>query len=240
MPYKDPKKHRDYYRDYMSKRRGAAAKPESAPQEDPSDRAKLEARIRELKDELARERDRRKPAAPAAQAPPPPADDPASLSMTAQQKLEAYKRQVERDVTRKLEAQFEQRVRDEAYQLFDRSLEMWINRFEAAEHQIKEFGAMINRRKPILSRKYFRLFQARVPPDTGGTHDLAVEFNSKAEVIEAVLCGSKDEQREWGRPSSLARSVEELKTAREKRHAERSERAKRAAATRRANKSPTT
>jgi hypothetical protein len=86
--------------------------------------------------------------------------------MTVQQKLEAYKRQIKRE----LEAQFEQRVNDEALQWFDHSLQMWINRFEAAERQIKEFGEMINRRKPILSnRKFFRLIKASVQPDKGGT-----------------------------------------------------------------------
>jgi hypothetical protein len=155
----------------------------------------------------------------------------ASLSMTAQQKLEAYKRQIEREITRKLEAQFEQRVQDEARQWFDHSLQMWCNRFEAAERQIKEWNSLLNRHKPILSRRMFRIIHASVQPDKGGTHDVAVEFNSKADVIETVLCGSKDEQQSWARTARMP-NREELMAAREKVRAENSARAKRAAATR--------
>src|SRR5215468_8902035 len=51
MPYKDPKKHRDYYRDYMRRRRaGQQATPK--PRAPASDIAK-DARIRELEGELA-------------------------------------------------------------------------------------------------------------------------------------------------------------------------------------------
>src|SRR5262249_53145932 len=57
MPYSDPKKHRDYYRDHMRRRRAgkAAAKPKPA---DAAAVAKLEARIRELEDALTTERKR--------------------------------------------------------------------------------------------------------------------------------------------------------------------------------------
>jgi hypothetical protein len=189
--------------------------------------AELEAEIARLKAdkaELARVRERDEQAGAA------------SLSMTAQQKLEAYKRQIEREVTRKLEAQFEQRVNDEARRWFDQSLQSWCNRFAAAERQVKEWDKMFNRRKPILSKRMFRLVKASVQPDKGGTHDVAAEFNSKAEVIETVLCGSEAEQRDWARVSSLPRSVEELMAAGEKRRARDSAKAKRAAATRAANK----
>jgi hypothetical protein len=162
--------------------------------------------------------------------------DPASLSMTAQQKLEAYKRQIEREVTRKLEAQFEQRVNDEAFQWFDQSLRSWIGRFEAAERQIKEWGKMFERRKPIMSKRTFRMIQASVQPDKGGTHAVAAEFNSNAKVIETVLCGSEAEQGQWARVSNLP-SREELEALRAKKQAENSARAKRAAATRAARKS---
>jgi hypothetical protein len=54
-----------------------------------------------------------------------------------------------------------------------------------------------------------------VQPDKGGTHKVAAEFNSKAEVIEAVLCGNEAEQRQWARLAPMP-SVEELKAAREK------------------------
>jgi hypothetical protein len=153
--------------------------------------------------------------------------EPVSLSMTAQQKLEAYKRQIKRE----LEAQFEQRVEDEARQWFDHSLQVWCNRFEAAERRIEELNNMLKRHKPILSRRMFRIIHASVQPDKGGTHDVAVEFNAKADVIEAVLCGSKDEHQRWARVAQLP-NLEELKAARAKVQAENSARAKRAAATR--------
>jgi len=50
MPYSDPKKHRDYYRDYMRRRRAGQAKAKPKPA-DSEAIAKLEARIRELEAE---------------------------------------------------------------------------------------------------------------------------------------------------------------------------------------------
>ena len=152
--------------------------------------------------------------------------------MTAQQKLEAYKRQVKREVTREIEAQFDQRVETEARQLFDETLKWWHSHFEQAERTIKEFDATLNRRKPIMSKRMFRILMASVQPDKGGTHAAAAEFNSKREAIEAALCGSEAEQRKWALPDRLARTREELMAARAKVQAENSARAERAAATR--------
>jgi hypothetical protein len=69
MPYKDSQKHRDYYREYMRRRRaGQAAQPKPASAADGAI-AKLKARVRELEAELARrkaqERAAIKPAGPA-------------------------------------------------------------------------------------------------------------------------------------------------------------------------------
>ena len=156
--------------------------------------------------------------------------DPASFSMTAQQKLEAYKRQIKRE----LEAQFEDRVRAEAEQLFDTTLRSWHARLEAAERQIKEFDRQLDRRKPIISRQTWRAMLAGVQPDRGGTHTAAVEVNTNREAIEAALCGSEAEQRKWALPlrADLPRSRAELMAAGAKAAAERSERAKRASAAR--------
>ena len=156
--------------------------------------------------------------------------DPASLSMTAQQKLEAYKRQVKREVTREIEAQFDQRVETEARQLFDETLKWWHSHFEQAERTIKEFDATLNRRKPIMSKRMFRILMASVQPDKGGTHAAAAEFNSKREAIEAALCGSEAEQRKWALPSGV--TLAEMMENRAAYDAKNRERAKRAAATR--------
>jgi hypothetical protein len=152
--------------------------------------------------------------------------NPASFSMTAQQKLEAYKRQIKRE----LEAQFEDRVRAEAEQLFDTTLRSWHARLEAAERQIKEFDRQLDRRKPIISRPTWRAMLAGVQPDRGGTHTAAVEVNTNKEAIEAALCGSEAEQRKWALPSGV--TLAEMMENRAAYDAKNRERAKRAAATR--------
>jgi hypothetical protein len=179
--------------------------------------AKLEARIRELEAELARER-----------ALPPP-------SKTERQELAAYKRQIKSEVRRELEAQFEQRVDAGARELLDYNIKRWLDQFRAAERRIKDFSEKLNRLTPIMPRKLFRQLQAAAHSDRSGSNELAVHFNNNKEVIEAALCGSEAERRKWElTPPPMSRA--ELDAAREKVRAEKSARAKRAAATRAARK----
>ena len=86
-----------------------------------------------------------------------------------------------------------------------------------------------------VSKRTFRIMQAGVQPDRGGTNAAAAEFNDNKEVIEAVLCGSEAEQRKWElTPPPMSRA--ELDAARERVRAENRARATRAAATRAARK----
>jgi hypothetical protein len=177
----------------------------------------------------------REPAKPAAK--PAVEIDPTSLSKTERAELAAYKRQVKSEIRRELEAQFEQRVGVEAKSMVDYSLMVWFERFKQAEAKINEFDSKISRCKPIISRKTFRILMASVQPDKGGTHEAATEFNDNRPVIEAVLCGSKDEYQRWARLAlTPLPNREEFEAARERVRAENSERAKRAAAKRAARK----
>jgi hypothetical protein len=169
---------------------------------------------------------------------PSPTDaavDPASLSKTERQELAAYKRQIKSEVRRELEAQFEQRVRAEAKEMVDYNVMLWFDRFKVVEAKIKDFNEKIGRYKQIISRRTFRIMQAGVQPDRGGTNAAATEFNDNKEVIEAVLCGSEAEQRKWElTPPPLSRA--ELDAIRERVQAQNSARAKRAADTRAAKR----
>ena len=190
-----------------------------------TDNAKIasrEAHIRELEAELARERARHEELPP--------------LSKSERLVIAAYKRQIKSEVRRELEAQFEQRANAAAWELLDYNIKLWLDQFRAAEQRIKDFDQKISRSKPIMSKRMFRMLVASVQPDKGGTHELAVEFNTNRAVIEAVLCGSEAEQRKWALPSRLPRTREELDAARAKVQAENSARAKRAAATRAAKR----
>jgi hypothetical protein len=185
------------------------------------------ARITELEAELARERHEHKEALAKFGNMDAVTKYPPTMSKTDRQELAAYKRQIKSEIRRELEAQFEQRVNDEARQWFDHNIEVWCNRFAIAEGLIQKWNDMFSRNKPITSRRVFRQIRASMHPDKGVPHEVAVEFNAKADVIEAVLCGSKDEQEKWARTARRP-NLAELMAAREKVRAER--RAKRAAA----------
>jgi len=196
-------------------------KPETKLAEIASAVAPLEARIRELEAELARERARH------VELPP--------LSKAERPELAAYKRQIKSEIRRELEAQFEQRVNAAAQNLLDYNIKRWLDQFRAAEQRIKDFDAKLSRYKRIISKRTFRIMQAGVQPDRGGTNAAAAEFNDNKEVIEAVLCGSEAEQRKWElTPPPMSRA--ELDAARERVRAENRARATRAAATRAARK----
>jgi hypothetical protein len=227
MPFKDPEVRRRYFRELMRRRRaGQQAKPKpSAPAADAAKDREI-ARLKACLAELEAERERAREVLP-------------PLSKTERQELAVYKRQIKSEIRRELETQFEQRVDAAARELLDYNIKRWLDQFQAAEQRIKDFDAKLSRYKRIISKRTFRIMQAGVQPDRGGTNAAAAEFNDNKEVIEAVLCGSEAEQRKWElTPPPMSRA--EMEAAREKVRAENSARAKRAAATRAARKSQKT
>jgi hypothetical protein len=239
MPYKDAKKHRDYYRDYMRRRRAgeAAGRPKAEASHTAAPAVKahtaapaLEARVRELEAQLAGERARRDEQAGAA--------DAESLPKSYRERFEAMCRRQARE--------FEWRVKQaadaEARRLFDEFfLPNLRKRLEENEQQNKHIDAVLNGRKPIISKALFQKWWAYANPGTRDQmseadhlrlwHALtAKEGNRK--LIEIVLCGKEADRVKQAPIASFA----ELMAAREKVSAENSARAKRAAATRAAAK----
>jgi hypothetical protein len=188
--------------------------------------AKLEARIRELEAELARAR------ADAVK----PGDD---LPKSYRERYEARVRRLERE----FEDRVKQRAGAEASRLLDEVfLPNLRERLEKAEHQQKVIDGALDRRRPLMTKALFRKVLACLHPDsrTGASETMRNEafaaFSEKnkdgVNQIEIALCG-----READRPKGRPRPTwAEIMAAREKVRAERSARAKRAAATRAARK----
>jgi hypothetical protein len=158
---------------------------------------RLQVRIRELEAELTRERARKAPSA-AAQA---PQDATATLSKTAQQKLEAAIRQHKRT----LDLQFEQRVSDEIRRRLEETVLPTLNRREA------EYLKGINAHNGYIPRaKYLAMWRCLHPDSRGSVsdHKLAEAFRILAD-LERVLV--KKEEREtvsashWTADAMMAR-----------------------------------
>ena len=151
--------------------------------------------------------------------------DPASLPKSYRERFEAMCRRQARE--------FEDRVKQQANAegrrlLDDIFLPHLRKRLEDAERQNKHLEAVLDRRRPIISKRLLRLLQAAAHSDRSGSHELAVEFNSKRQEIEIALCG-KEADRPKGPPLP---TWAEMMANRAAYDAKNRERAKRAAATR--------
>ena len=166
--------------------------------------------------------------------------DPATFSMTAQQKMDAWKRQQMRAMAR----EFDQRVLVESRRLLDESLlPTYRERLEYTERQIKAIDKALDRRSPLISKAMYRIILACLHPDSrkGATEEMFtkafVAFSNKGDrdkvnKIEIALCG-KEADRPKGPPLP---TWAEMMAGRAAYDAKNRERAKRAAATRAARK----
>jgi hypothetical protein len=188
---------------FRRKAEGTSAKP---------DIASLEQRIAELERENAKLR--AKPAKPSE-----PTVDPASLSMTAQQKLETAIRQA----TKRLEVECLARARAEVRRWWDEMAMPSYNQDHERHRQV------IESRKGVMNKATFNLIRRALHPDFMPDPDKKEtcakafhEFNKH----ELVLLKEKELPTSGAPP--LPKTVAELLALREKAEAER--RAKRAAA----------
>src|SRR5262249_49275915 len=188
--------------------------------------AELHARIRELKAKLEHEHERPARAIEV---------DPASLPKSYRERFEAMRRRLEQD----FEWRVKQRAQEETRRIIEESdLPYWREQVEKAEKEAKWLDGILNKRRPIVSKKIFRIFSAAVQPDTRTTltaamlHDAAVEFNRNKQKIEIALCGKEAERPKRTLPpeAELPRTRADLMARKAARTAR--ERAKRAAATR--------
>jgi len=186
MPIRDDTARRNYMRDYMKKRRAGGAAPKQP--------------VSPVKPDLV------KPVKPAE-----PVIDPATLSMTAQQRLEA----AIRAHTRKLDAEFAWRVQADIKRLID---EMVLPQYNEEHDHHRE---IIKSHKGVFDNATYRQILARLHPDTGGTAELFDLFKK----LERVL--RKPEEKPSNIPP-LPKTFEELMAHKRKVDAER--KAKRAAA----------
>jgi len=96
----------------------------------------------------------------------------------------------------------------------------------------------LDRRNPLVSKRTLRLMIGGAHPDRGGTDAAAAEVNGNRKAIEIALCSKEAERPKMPSHTDVPRTWTEMMAAREKVKAENSERAKRAAATHAARKSP--
>jgi hypothetical protein len=189
--------------------------------------AELEAEVARLTTELARGRERDEQAGAA------------SLPKSYRERFEAMCRRQNRE----FEWRVEQAADTEARRLFD---ELFVpnlrKRLEENESLNKTLDEVLRARRPLMSKALFRKILACLHPDSraGASEKMFNEafaaFNEKGEdgvnKIEIALCGKEADRVQRPPPPSWA----EMMAAREKVRAENSARAKRAAATRAANK----
>jgi hypothetical protein len=161
--------------------------------------------------------------------------DLASLPKSSRERFEALVRRQERE--------YEARVRYAAdvearRKLDEIMLPHWHKRLDEVVGMLER----LDRRRPIIAKKTFRILQACVQPDSRGNltkemlHDAAVVFNTKKQEIEIALCGKEAERPKPPSHTDVPRNWAEMEAARAKAQAENRARAKRAAATRAARK----
>jgi hypothetical protein len=162
--------------------------------------------------------------------------DPASLSMTAQQKLEAYRRQIER----KLDIEFEYRVREELKRhLDDVALPSYLKEIAALERSIRDRRGIMDRvtyRKILACLHVERLIQLLNISITELDPALKKRFDEAFTLFTELEKRVLNEKESPTTFRKMPSTYEELMAAREKVGARNSERAKRAAATRAAAK----
>jgi hypothetical protein len=110
--------------------------------------------------------------------------DPASLSATAQKKLETAIRQHKRQ----LDAQFSQAVNDRVKEVLDN----WLPDYE---QKLREAERVINTYEGLISRADFRKIWACLHPDRGASQTMLAEAFDIFSKHEQVLVKKEKEQR---------------------------------------------
>jgi hypothetical protein len=178
--------------------------------------AALEARIRKLEAQLARER-----------AAPP--DDPASLPKSYRKRFEAMVRRQNRE----FEARVKHHAQQEARRVLDEiSLPYWHKRLDEISSQL----AGLDRLRPLMAQATRRLILACLHSDSRMNtsekrlNEAFVAFNDKR--IEIALCGKEAERPKMPSHADVPRTWTEMMANRAAYDAKNRARARRAAATR--------
>jgi hypothetical protein len=141
-----------------------------------------------------------------------PIIDPASLSATAQKKLETVIRQHKRH----LDAQFSQTVKDRIKEVLDD----WLPDYE---QKLREAEQVINTYEGLMSRADFRKIWGCLHPDRGASKTMLAEAFDLFAKHERVLVKKEKEQRQpkMPFPQTYAEAMAMKQAVREQRRAQR-------------------
>jgi ParB family transcriptional regulator, chromosome partitioning protein len=95
-----------------------------------------------------------------------------ALSMSATQKLDAYKRRLDRE--------YAWRMKEEAQALAQEQIRKWLDYWKEQE---AEYDAVIKARRGVMDRAFFRRILARLHPDAGGQADLFDAFKKMEKLL---------------------------------------------------------
>jgi hypothetical protein len=118
-------------------------------------------------------------AAPSKVKPAKAEPDPGPLSMSAQEKLDAHKRRLDREHA-EWEKAFEWRLSEAArVEVLKRTEE----RFKWMKEQEEQANKIINGYKGVMTRSLFKRVQARCHPDAGGNNELFIAFTALEKIL---------------------------------------------------------
>jgi hypothetical protein len=176
MPFKDSTKHRDYYRDYMRRRRAGQ---KAQPKPSAADNAGL-ARIRELEAELARERARR--------------EAPELLDAAATKHFSEKGTLRIDDAIRvhkaRLDKQFEQRVREEVRRRIDAADDATRAQNKELRAEIWSLTRAIQRGKIFTPEQYKAIIRC-LHPDSNPSSEVKHKAFLLFEPKKLALTGEK-------------------------------------------------